>query len=97
MPAPSNVGSSPNLANSGAASGAGSTNGLLVCNEACGIRDVWASNLEEEFHSIIRVVQKYNYVAMVSYLPHALPLRWQGPSGKFSCGAIGLPFLHVHT
>ena len=31
-----------------------------------GIVDVWAHNLEEEFTKIRKVVQKYNYVAMVS-------------------------------
>ena len=40
-----------------------------MSNEECGIRDVWASNLEEEFKLIRQIVQKFNYVAMVSKVP----------------------------
>ena len=38
-----------------------------------GIQDVWASNLEEEFRKIRQVVQKYNYVAMVSIWRDVFP------------------------
>ena len=33
------------------------------------IRDVWASNLEEEIANIRKVIEKYPYVAMVSDRP----------------------------
>jgi hypothetical protein len=38
----------------------------IPSNEECGIRDVWAHNLHEEFKTIRKVVQKYHCVAMVS-------------------------------
>ena len=37
-------------------------------NEECGIREVWAYNLDREFDNIRKVAQTYKYVAMVSRL-----------------------------
>ncbi|KAH8322626.1 hypothetical protein KR059_002005, partial [Drosophila kikkawai] len=41
----------------------------IPSNEECGIRDVWKHNLEEEFRTIRKVVQKYHYVAMDTEFP----------------------------
>ena len=35
-------------------------------NEECGIREVWAYNLDREFEHIRKVAQTFKYVAMVS-------------------------------
>lgn len=49
------------------ASGPGPGSNGVSNNEACGIRDVWANNMEDEFKIIRQIVQKYNYIAMVRY------------------------------
>jgi len=38
-------------------------------NEECGIREVWAHNMEEEFKTICQVVQYHDYVAMDTEFP----------------------------
>ena len=38
-------------------------------NEECGIREVWATNLDEEFRKICQIVQKFHYVAMDTEFP----------------------------
>lgn len=43
----------------------GGGRGRPMSNEECGIREVWAHNMEEEFHHIRRIVHQYPYVAMV--------------------------------
>lgn len=46
--------------------------------EACGIRDVWASNLESEFVFIREVVKNHKFVAMVSVITSMLCVHVRG-------------------
>ena len=38
-------------------------------NEDCGIREVWAHNMEEEFKTICQTVQQFPWVAMDTEFP----------------------------
>lgn len=62
------LGPNPNSASS---IGNGPSAGNLprhLTNEECGIREVWAHNLEEEFYNIRRLVHQFPFVAMVGEL-----------------------------
>ena len=52
-----------------------------VVSEPVGIRDIWQSNIEEEFKNIRQIVKKYNYIAMVCCL---LPVVKCSLGGKAS-------------
>ncbi|RWS24910.1 CCR4-NOT transcription complex subunit 7-like protein [Leptotrombidium deliense] len=50
----------------------GQNNGLnngYIENDLCGIKEVWSNNLEEEFRTIRKIVQKYPFVAMDTEFP----------------------------
>ncbi|KAF4521461.1 hypothetical protein B566_EDAN001758 [Ephemera danica] len=55
----------------------------IPSNEECGIRDVWAHNLYDEFKTIRKVVQKYHCVAMDTEFPGVVAR----PIGEFRSSA----------
>lgn len=42
---------------------------IMPTNEECGIREVWAHNMEEEFKTICQVVRYHDYIAMDTEFP----------------------------
>ncbi|XP_075214384.1 CCR4-NOT transcription complex subunit Pop2 isoform X3 [Lycorma delicatula] len=63
------LGASPVMPSAIGGTSATGTNVAIPSNEECGIRDVWAYNLKEEFRTIRKIIQKYNYVAMDTEFP----------------------------
>ncbi|XP_050051744.1 uncharacterized protein [Dermacentor andersoni] len=67
-PGPTSVGHSATIARS-TARRRGGRYARVVCKTACGISNVWVCNLECEFQTIRKMVQKYKYIAMDTEFP----------------------------
>ena len=68
------------VTNGHAAAGLGAPGGPSS-NEDCGIRELWAHNMEEEFKTICQIIQRFPFVAMDTEFPGVVAR----PIGKRFC------------